>query len=66
MSIPIENIYRQVSNIRPKEFQNLNASRLGLQLSLPNSLKPGVKVENADVVGVAPTGDGAAYDLTVL
>ena len=50
-------IYRQVSNIRRTEFQNLNVSRLGLQLSLPNSLKPGVKVDNEDVVGAAPRGN---------
>ena len=28
-----------------------------LQLLLPNPLKPGVKVEDEDVVGTAPTGD---------
>ena len=36
-------IYRQVSDIRCTEFQNLNVSRLGLQLFLRNILKPGVK-----------------------
>ena len=45
-------IYRKVSNIRSTKSQNLNASRLILQLSLPNPLKPGV--ENEDVVGDAP------------
>ena len=35
--------YRQVSNIKHTESQNLNVSRLGLQLSLRNVLKPGVK-----------------------
>ena len=36
-------MYRKISNIRRTEFQNLNASHLVLQLSLPNLLKPGVK-----------------------
>ena len=35
--------YRKVSNIRRTKFQNLNDSRLVLQLSVPNSLKPSVK-----------------------
>ena len=35
--------YRQVSNIRRIDYQNLNVSRLGLQLSWCNILKPGVK-----------------------
>ena len=35
--------YRQISNIIRTEFQNLFASRLVLQLSLCNILKPGVK-----------------------
>ena len=35
--------YRQVSNIRGTKSQNLDVSRLGLQLSLRNILKPGVK-----------------------
>ena len=30
--------------------------RLALQLCLPNLFKPGVYVENEDVVGAAPTG----------
>ena len=36
--------YRQVSNIRRTQSPNINASRLVLQLSLPNPLKPGVKL----------------------
>ena len=36
-------IYRQVFNIRRIESQNFNVTRLGLQLSLRNILKPGVK-----------------------
>ena len=36
-------IYRKVSNIRRTKSQDLNDSRLVLQLSLPNSLKLGVK-----------------------
>ena len=35
--------YRQTSNIRDTKFQNLDVSRLVLQLSLCNLLKPGVK-----------------------
>ena len=35
--------YRQTYNIRPNKSQNLNGSRLILQLSLLNPLKPGVK-----------------------
>ena len=35
--------YRKVSNIRRTKFQNLNDSRLVLQLSVPNPLKPSVK-----------------------
>ena len=36
-------IYRQISNIEGTKYQNLNASRLVSQLSLPNLLKPIVK-----------------------
>ena len=35
--------YRKLSNIRRSKSQNLNVSRLGLQLSLRNILKPNVK-----------------------
>ena len=35
--------YRRISNIRRTKSQNLNTSHLGLQLSLSNILKPGVK-----------------------
>ena len=35
--------YRKVSNIRRTKCQNLNDSRLVLQLSVPNQMKPGVK-----------------------
>ena len=35
-------IYRQFSNIRRTQSQKINVSRLVLQLSLPNPLKPGV------------------------
>ena len=40
--IPVCN-YRKISNIRRIKSQNLNVSRLVLQLPLPNPLKPGVK-----------------------
>ena len=36
--------YRKVSNISHTKSENLNASRLIFQLSLPNPLKPGVKL----------------------
>ena len=49
--------YRQISNISCTKSQIWNDSRLVLPLSLLNPLKPGVEVENEDVVGVAPTGD---------
>ena len=35
--------YGKISNISDTKSQNLNDSRLILQLSLPNPLKPGVK-----------------------
>ena len=35
--------YRKISNIRRTKSPNLNVSRLVLQLSLPNPMKPGVK-----------------------
>ena len=43
-SLFIDDTYRKVSNIRHTKSQNLNASRLILELSLPNPLKPGVKL----------------------
>ena len=36
-------IYCKTFNMRHTKYQNLNISCLGLQLSLPNPLKPGVK-----------------------
>ena len=36
-------IYRKVSNISRTKFQNLSDSRPGLQLSVPNLLKPCIK-----------------------
>ena len=50
-------VYRQVSNIRCTKSQLLKDYRIVLRLSLPNPLKPDVKVESEDVVGAAPTGD---------
>ena len=38
--------YRKISNIRRTKSPNLKVSRLVLQLSLPNLMKPGVQVEN--------------------
>ena len=35
--------YRKISNIRRTQNQNLNDSRLIMQLPLPNPFKPGVK-----------------------
>ena len=37
-------IYRQFSNISRTQSPNINLSRLVLQLSLPNPLKPGAKL----------------------
>ena len=42
---PMRYIYRQFSNIRRTKYQNLNVSRLVLQLSLRNLLKPDVSGE---------------------
>ena len=36
-------MYRKISNIRHTHNQNLNDSRLIMQLPLPHPLKPGVK-----------------------
>ena len=36
-------MYHEISNMRCTQSQNSNDSRLVLQLSLPNPLKPGVK-----------------------
>ena len=48
---PVTNTCRQTSNISRTQSQNLDVSRLVLQLPLPKPLKP---VENEDV-GAAPT-----------
>ena len=34
---------RQILNIRRTKCQNLNVSRVAMQLPLPNQLKPGIK-----------------------
>ena len=39
-----DSIYRQVSNIRRTKSPHLKDSRTVLRLSLPNPLKPGVKM----------------------
>ena len=39
-----EKHYRQISDIRRTKSQNLNVSRLALQLSLPNLLNPRIKL----------------------
>ena len=55
--IKLPSAYRQTSIINLTKSQNLNVSRLVLQLSLPNILKPCIiKVENGDVVETLPTG----------
>ena len=54
-----EQKYCQTSTIRHTKSQNLIASRLVLQLSLTNPLKPYVKVKNEDVVGAVPTGNAS-------
>ena len=35
--------YRKISNISPTESPNIDVSRLVVQLSSPNPMKPGVK-----------------------
>ena len=50
-------LYRKLSNIRRTKSQDLNVSRLGLQLSLRNTVEAKRLAENGDVVGAAPTGD---------
>ena len=50
-------MYCKTSNISRTEYQRFNVFRLIMQLFLPNPLKPGVQVEDEDVVGAAPTGD---------
>ena len=53
--VPQNLVYRQISNINCTKSQNLNGSRVVLQLFLYNIMKP--DVENEDVVGAAPVGD---------
>ena len=42
-TVPTLDIYRQISNTSRTKSQNVYVSRLVLQLSLRNPLKPGVK-----------------------
>ena len=48
---------RKASSISRTKSPNLNVSHLVLQLSLPNPLKPNVKLRMEDVVEAAQTGD---------
>ena len=50
-------IYRQISNISRAKSQNLNVSRLVLQLSVVESIEARCQVANEDAVGAAPAGD---------
>ena len=61
-------MYRKISSISRTKFQNLDVSCILLHLSSLNPLKPGVKFENEDVVGAAPTGDAPTTSelLTIL
>ena len=43
MRLLTKNGYRKISNIRRTKSPNLDASRLVVQLSSPNPMKPGVK-----------------------
>ena len=52
--------YHKTSNIRCTKSQNLNDSRLVLQLSLPNLLKPGVKWR---MISDAPTASECSTSL---
>ena len=40
-------MYRETSSIKRTKSPNLNISRLFFQLSMPNPLKPGIKVDRA-------------------
>ena len=67
--MPRETICRQTSNTRPDKSQNSNASRLVLQLSLPNLWSQVLSRESEDVAGAAPTGDApttSEWSTTVL
>ena len=57
LTLNINNTYCKISNISHTKSQNLNDSRLVLQLSLPNPIQARCRVKNEDVVGAAPTGD---------
>ena len=48
-------MYRQIFNLKRTQSQNIDVSRLVLQLFLLNPLKQGV--ENEDVFGAVPTVD---------
>ena len=48
--------YHQTSSISDTKSENLNVSRLTMQLSQPNAL-PGIEVESENVVGAAPKSD---------
>ena len=41
--------YRKTSSVSRTKSQNVNVTHLVLQLSLPNPLKPGVKVAEDDI-----------------
>ena len=49
--------YHKISHINHTKSQNLNGSRLVLQLPLPNPMKTGFQSRMKYVVGAAPTGD---------
>ena len=51
----VQTKYLKTFNIGRTNSENLNVSRLVLELSSPNSLKAGFLVKNEDVVGAAPT-----------
>ena len=56
LPVILDAAYHKLSNTRRTKSQNLNVSRLGLQLSSHNILKQ-CSVENEDWVRAAPTGD---------
>ena len=58
--------YRKLSNIKHTKSQNLNVPHLVLQLSFAQSIEARCYVENEDVVGAEPTGDGCSNYIWVI
>ena len=50
-------VYRQISNIRPTKYQNLNCFSARRAVVFVQYIEARFLVENEDVVGAAPAGD---------